>query len=108
MLSATHDVDAAERFFRQVLQAPHTLTPRVITVGKNTAYSLAFDPFQHDRTLLETCHLRRCQYMNHVAEQDHRVVKRQVNPGLGCGAFDSAQRTIQGYEAMHRLRTDQP
>jgi len=36
-------------------------------------------------------------------EQEHRCVKRRVNPGLGCGAFATAQRTIQGDEAMHRL-----
>jgi len=40
---------------------------------------------------------------NHTIEQDHRFVKRRVNAGLGFGAFDTAQRTIQGYEAMHRL-----
>jgi transposase, IS6 family len=103
MLSATRDADAAERFFRQVLQAPHTLTPRVITVEKNAAYSRAFDTLQHDGTLLETCLLSPCKYVNHVAEQDYRLVKRQVNPGLGGGAFHTAQRTIQGYEAMHML-----
>jgi transposase-like protein len=58
MLSATRDADAAERFFRQVLQAPHTLTARVITIDKNAAYSLAFDILQHDGTLAETCLLR--------------------------------------------------
>lgn len=36
-----------------------------------------------------------------------RFVKRRVNPGLGFGAFDTAQRTIQGYEALHRLRKGQ-
>jgi hypothetical protein len=107
MLSATRDADAAERFFRQVLQAPHTLTPRVITVDKNAAYSRAFDTFQHDGTLPETCLLSPCKYVNHVAEQDYRMVKRQVNPGLEGGAFHTAQRTIQGYEAMHMLRKGQ-
>ena len=34
-------------------------------------------------------------------------MKRLVNPGLGFGAFHTAQRTIQGYEAMHRLRKGQ-
>jgi transposase, IS6 family len=34
-------------------------------------------------------------------------VKRRVNPGLGFGAFTTAQRTIQGYEAVHRLRKGQ-
>jgi transposase, IS6 family len=107
MLSATRDADAAERFFRQVLQASHTRTPRVITVDKNVAYPPAFDALQHDGTLSETCLLRQCKYLNNVVEQDHRFVKRRVNPGLGFGAFDTAQRTIQGYEAMHMLRKGQ-
>jgi transposase, IS6 family len=55
MLSATRDGDAAERFFRQVLQASHTRTPRVITVDKNAAYPLAFEALQQDGTLPETC-----------------------------------------------------
>jgi transposase, IS6 family len=38
-----------------------------------------------------------------VVEQDHRFLKRRVNPGLGFGSFRTAQRTIQGYEAMHRI-----
>jgi transposase, IS6 family len=44
------------------------------------------------------------KYLNNVVEQDHRFVKRRVNPGLGFGAFATAQRTIQGYEAMHMFR----
>jgi transposase, IS6 family len=44
---------------------------------------------------------------NHTIEQDHRFVKRRVNPGLGFGAFHTAQQTIQGYEAMHRLHKGQ-
>jgi hypothetical protein len=32
-------------------------------------------------------------------------VKRRVNPGLGFGAFATAQRTIQGYEAMPYVST---
>jgi transposase, IS6 family len=107
MLSATRDADAAERFFRQVLQASHTRTPRVITVDKHAAYPPAFGVLQHDGTLPETCRLRPCKYVNNVLEQDHRLVKRRVNPGLGFGAFDTAQRTIQGYEAMHMLHKGQ-
>ena len=40
-------------------------------------------------------------------EQDHRFIKRRVNPGLGFGTFSTAQQTIQGYEAMHRFRKGQ-
>jgi IS6 family transposase len=45
--------------------------------------------------------------VNNVVEQDHRFVKRRVNPGLGVGAFQTAQRTIQGDEAIHMLRKGQ-
>ena len=107
MLSPSRDADAAERFFRQVLQASHTLTPRVITVDKNAAYPPAFESLQQEKTLPENCQLRQCKYVNNIVEQDHRFVKRRVNPGLGFGAFATAQRTIQGYEAMHMLRKGQ-
>ena len=36
--------------------------------------------------------------------QDHRFIKRRVNPRLGFGTFSTAQQTIQGYEAMPMLR----
>jgi transposase, IS6 family len=107
ILSATRDANAAERFFRQVLQASHTRTPRVITVDKNAAYPVAFDALQQDGTLPERCRLRQCKYLNNVVEQDHRFVKRQVSLGLGFGGFHTAQRTIQGYEAIHMLRKGQ-
>ena len=79
----------------------------MITVDKNAAYPPAFDALQQDGTLSETCLLRQCKYLNNIMEQDHRFVKRRVNPGLGFGVFATAQRTIQAYEAMHRLRKGQ-
>jgi transposase-like protein len=107
MLSATRDADAAERFLRKVLRASHTLTPRVITIDKNAAYPPAFDALQQDCRLPETCLIRQCKYLNNIIERDHRCVKRLVNPGLGFGAFHTAQWTLQGYEAMHMLRKGQ-
>jgi IS6 family transposase len=107
MLSAMRDADAAERFFRQVLQASHTLPPRVITVDKHAAYPPAFEALQQEGMLPESCLLRPCKYLNNVIEQDHRFVKRRVNPGLGFGSFATALRTIQGYEAIHMFRKGQ-
>jgi transposase, IS6 family len=107
MLSATRDADAAERFFRKVLDAGHTTLPRAITVDQPAAYPPAFEALQRDSTLPETCLLRPCKCLNNVVEQDHRFVKRRVNSGLGFGAFHTAQRTIQGYEAIHMLRKGQ-
>jgi transposase, IS6 family len=79
----------------------------VITVDQNSAYPPAFDALQRDSTLPDTCLLRQCKYLNNVVEQDHRCVKRRVNPGLGFGAFRTVQRTIQGDEVVHRLRKGQ-
>jgi IS6 family transposase len=107
MLSATWDAEAAERFFRQALRASHAVPPRVITVDRNAAYPPAFAALQQEGTLSETYLLRPCKYLNNTIEQDYRFVKRRVNSGLGFGAFSTAQRTIQGYEAIHMLRKGQ-
>jgi transposase-like protein len=40
-------------------------------------------------------------------EQDHRFIKRRVNPGLGFKSFNTARRTIQGYEIINIIRKGQ-
>jgi len=42
-----------------------------------------------------------------ASEQDHRRVKRLVKPGLGFGSFNSARRTLKGYEAMAMIHKGQ-
>jgi len=39
--------------------------------------------------------------------QDHRSIKRRVNPGMGFGSYDTAWKTLQGYEVMNPLRKGQ-
>src|SRR5262245_54108773 len=107
MLSASRDAAAAEQCFRKVLEAGHTTRPRVITGDQHAASPLAFDARQHAGTLPAHCQFRQGRYLNTIIEQAHRLMKRRVNPGLGFGAFATAQRTIQGYEAMPRLRKGQ-
>jgi transposase-like protein len=106
--SKTRDAKAAERFFRKALRATHTATPRVITVDKNAAYLPACETLQQEGQLPASCTLRQGKYLNNVVEQDHRFVKRRVNPGLGFGSFRTAWRTLQGYEAMHMIKKGQP
>jgi IS6 family transposase len=45
--------------------------------------------------------------MNNIVEQDHRFIKRRVKPGLGFGSFQTAWRTLQGYETMNMIRKGQ-
>jgi hypothetical protein len=54
---------------------------------------------------VETCCLRPCQSVNTGVAQEHRVGKRHVNPGLGCGTFDKAPRTLQGDASLPRGHT---
>lgn len=45
--------------------------------------------------------------MNNLIEQDHRFIKKQVKPGPGFGSFNTARRTVQGYESMNMIRKGQ-
>ena len=107
MLSAKRDGKAAERFFRKVLKAIHTQAPRVITVDKNAAYPKAIETLKGDETLSETTELRQKKYLNNIIEQDHRPIKRLVNAGKGFKSFNTARRTLRGYEAMNMIRKGQ-
>ena len=107
MLSAKRDANAAKRFFNKVLKARHTQTPRVITVDKHAAYPAAVNELKGEANLPEDTELRPVKYLNNIVEQDHRRIKRLVKPGLGFGSFNSARRTLKGYEAMAMIRKGQ-
>lgn len=107
MLSAKRDGKAAARFFRKVLGALHTQTPRVITVDKSAAYPVAMDELKRDKTLKTETELRQRKYLNNIIEQDHRNVKRIVKPMMGFQSFNTARRTLRGIEAMNMIRKGQ-
>jgi transposase, IS6 family len=107
LLSATRDALAAKQFFRKALAATHTVSPRVTPVDKNAAYPKAFHELQAEGALGERCELRQSKYLNNLVEQDHRFIKRLVKPGLGFFSFQTAWRTLQGYEVMHMIRKGQ-
>ena len=98
---------SAKRFFSKVLDAPHTSTPRVITVDKNAAYPKAFNELKSEELMPDACELRQSKYLNNLIEQDHRFIKRLVKPGMGFFSFETAWRTLQGYETMNMLRKGQ-
>ena len=107
MLSAKRDAKAAKRFFDKVLKGSHVSIPRVINVDKNAAYPPAIDALKKTEALPEETELRQIKYLNNLIEQDHRNIKRRVKPSLGFGSFNTARRTIRGYEAMLMIRKGQ-
>ncbi len=106
-LSPTRDAKAAKQFFLKTLAASHTSKPRVINVDKNAAYPKAFAELKREERLPETCELRQVKYLNNIVEQDHRFMKRLTKPGMGFFSFETAWRTLQGFEAMNMIRKGQ-
>jgi IS6 family transposase len=91
-------------FFNRHWGAAHTVAPRVSTGDTNAAYPKALSELKTAGAVPAGCERRQVKELNHVVEQDHRCIKRLVKPGLGCFAFETAWRTLQGYEVMHMLR----
>jgi transposase, IS6 family len=107
MLSAKRDKKAAKRFFFKALKAKHNQQPRVVNVDKNAAYPPAFKELKEQGILNKDSELRPIKYLNNLLEQEHRFIKRRVNSGLGFKSFNTATRTIQGYEIINAIRKGQ-
>jgi transposase, IS6 family len=107
MLSAKRDQKAAKRFFKKALNSNHNQIPRVITVDKNPAYPPAINKLKNDRMLPRNVGTRQIKYLNNIIEQNHRSIKRIVNPMLGFQSFQSANKTLKGIEAMNMIKKGQ-
>ena len=79
----------------------------MITVDKNAAYPKALRELKQEEIIPEGCQLRQSKYLNNLVEQDHRFIKRLVKPGMGFFSFETAWRTLQGYEAINMMRKGQ-
>jgi transposase-like protein len=106
MLSAKRDVSAAKRFFKKMMRAEHRRLPFSISVDKNAAYPEAFSTSQAERVMPEDCLLRRVKYLNNVIEQDHRFIKK-VRASQCFKRFHTAERTLEGIEAVNMMRKGQ-
>src|ERR671919_2222553 len=89
MLSATRDMNAAQRFFRSARSMVNSAPTQVTTDGHDS----------HPRAIRETLGPKvkhRCSaYMNRRIERDHRGIKQRYYPMLGFGALPSAQRSVE-------------
>jgi len=132
LLSPTRDAEAATRFFCKALHVTPSSTPqaclvqeqvaqptvsahlnstkpapRVINVDKNAAYPKAIADLKAAGILPASVELRQVKYLNNLIEQDHRFIKRLTKPGMGFFSFETAWRTLQGFEVMNMIRKGQ-
>src|SRR5437879_5842623 len=75
-----------------------TSVPRVINVDKNAAYPKAIVDLKAAGVLPGHEELRQVKYLNSLIEQDHRFIKRLTMPGIDIFSFETAWRTLQGFE----------
>ena len=107
MLSAKRDHKAAKRFFKKVLKAKSNKQPRVINVDKNAAYPPAIEELKQEGILTKECELRQEKYLNNIIEQDHRFPKKLAKYKSYFQYFNTAWRTLRGYEIMNAIRKGQ-
>jgi len=55
------------------------------------------------RALPPDCKLRRVKYLNNVIEQDHRAIRRRWRAMQCFRSFHTAERTLEGVEALHMM-----
>ena len=67
-LSTKRDAKAAQRFLKKVLNAPHTIDPRVVTVDKNAAYPPAIEELKAEQALPKPTETRQVKYLNNIIE----------------------------------------
>ena len=104
MLSSKRDRKVTKRFFKKALSSNQNQIPKVITVDKNPAYPSAIDKLKNDKILPKNVGIRQIKYLNNIIEQDHRSIKRIVNPMIGFQSFRSANKTLKGIEAMNMIK----
>jgi len=68
---------------------------------------VAAEALNEDETVETKIELRRVKYLNNIIEQDHRNIKRIVEPMMGFKSFNTARRTLRGIEVMNIIRKEQ-
>jgi transposase-like protein len=101
-LSKRRDVGAAKAFFRRALKKHGD--PLSITLDAYAASHRAVKELKESGEILyQKMRVRSCAYLNNIVEQDHRRVKRRVNPMLGFKSFENARVVIAGIELAQKI-----
>jgi len=104
LLTANRDLGAAKRFFRKMLVGqPLLASDRIGTDGAST-YPAAIAAVRSGGLLPRTPVHYVTKHLQQGIESDHFRVKQPMPRVGGFRSFNTARRTIQGFEAMLWLR----
>jgi len=100
LLTAKRDTKAALRFFNKAIG--RNGKPGLVNIDKSGANKAGINQFNVDNN--RRVKIRQCKYLNNIAEQDHRRIKRITRLMLGFKSFQSAQSTLAGIELVAMLK----
>ncbi len=104
LLTAKRDLDAAKRFFRKMLKDEPLFSPgKIGTDGANTFPSTIKTPVDEGLLHPEPIHYV-TKHLQQGIESDHFRVKKNMPKIGGFRSFNTARKTISGFEAMLWLR----
>lgn len=101
------DTEAATRFLSKALSQGHSHAPRVIDTDKDKAYPKAIKDLIESGLLPDSVEHRAVKYLNNLIEQAHRFIKLRIITSQNFREFQSANKTISGYESMNMIRKGQ-
>ena len=94
---------AALRFFEKAMKANGI--PEKVTMDKSGANKAAMDEINVSIEI--PIIVRQVKYLNNIARQDHRAVKRVSKPMLNFKSFRAAKCVLAGIELMHMIHKGQ-
>jgi transposase-like protein len=89
------------------MRADHRRLPFTIGTDKHASYPETCAASVVEKVLPSDCKLQRVKYLNNIIEQDHRAIRRRRRAMQCFRSFHTAERTLEGVEAMHVMRKGQ-
>jgi transposase-like protein len=103
LFRAKRDKAAARRYFEKAIAGNGV--PETVTIDKSGANLAGLNAINTDREV--PIKIRQSKYLNNVAEQDHRAIKRIVRSMLRFKSFRCAHIIFGGIELMHMIAKGQ-
>ena len=107
-LSRNRDKSAGEAFFRKAIG--DNMLPEKVVIDKSGANKAALESLNIQLALLfmgtgilMPVLVRQIKYLNNIVEQEHRAIKKIINPMKGFKSFATAKATLAGIELHHML-----
>ena len=107
LLREDRGIAAAQAFFRKAFASHPNRPPRKVTLDGHWPSHRALRLLRREHPAWRRVHVRTCQYLNNIVEQDHRAIKRRCAPMLGFKSVKTAAVTLSGIELAHRIRKRQ-